>query len=1062
MLGLILLTMPAMAQNLVSNPGFSRGIFQPEDWDLNQSAGNRVVWLCDRGDASRCGLRLVGSGQDWAGASSRRIAAGPGQVLTVAAWVMTRDVRPGGGRLYVRQFRGGSFTGQSGPDVPANAPQWTLCAGTVTTGPDTGAVDVSLQLWSTGEVTLGTVGLFAGDVAADLPRLLPRPAPLDPVEVRLPMNVPPDANGNGLGDRLEEFLQVPPGTQSTRRTRRVTTCFQTPTGYREDNDLKVDAILVVNDSAPAITSWQRMGYRAWFMTGFRDGPAYVQAHPGSVQQGRGGNLLDCGPGSYYMVPTADRRAVLRERCRGACANGAEAVAPEEPEFIGSGGYSPAFQKEFAAFYGRPWVAPHTSVQARVDCQRLMGHLEVELLRACYDGARQARPDAQTFMLCHSPLNYSAWNIMFPHREALRELRVDQMISQVWTGTARSAINHQGRRRERTFENAWLEYSSTLELVRGLGIPTWLLMDPVEDNPDRPMADYFDNYKRTLAAAMMFPQTDRFEVMPWPTRIFGRVPGDFATVICNVVAALSDLQNCPQARHDRGTEGIGTFLGDSAMWQRGEPRGADFDSIYGLCLPLLMRGIPAQIASLDRLGEAGYLDPYKVLLVSFDAVKPQTKANVDGLAAWVRAGGQLVVCGGSDPYNDLDLWWKREGCASPHEYLLRALGLRPQGMKAVQEAPVQADFKVVAETDYQGHNLENRATVRLDLTPFARDTGAVLLKLEDTIKADGWGPWIGGLRLLGTRGGKALDVAIKPGSAEEGALVVADSGSGFDGTARFVDGTAELFYRVEFDPGTRAEVDFDIGNQYRISAAAAPARLPTDPRAAEGSLLGADLVKAGLPALRGMVLYPDPGGTPALVTDAGVVVTEATVGRGGVTVCGAPPALFTRSPAGDRMLRALVKHACGRAAIEYREQGHLGIQRGPYVVVKALDQEAPVEGPVVDLFTPDLALRPAGPVAPDGVAVLKRLPAQTGRAPVLAATSACVEYSATVGDELRLVASGPRGVTGAMRLVTSGEVEVAARDATGQERPVAITYDRGTALLRFDLQPQGLGLCIRRL
>ena len=32
---------------------------------------------------------------------------------------------------------------------------------------------------------------------------------------------------------------------------------------------------------------------------------------------------------------------------------------------------------------------------------------------------------------------------------------------------------------------YFEYSSSLNLVRGMKIPVWLLMDPVEDNPDLP-------------------------------------------------------------------------------------------------------------------------------------------------------------------------------------------------------------------------------------------------------------------------------------------------------------------------------------------------------------------------------------------------------------------------------------------------------------------------------------------------------------------------------------------------------------------------------------------------
>ena len=51
----------------------------------------------------------------------------------------------------------------------------------------------------------------------------------------------------------------------------------------------------------------------------------------------------------------------------------------------------------------------------------------------------------------------------------------------------------------------------------------------------------------------------------------------------------------------------------------------------------------------------------------------------------------------------------------------------------------------------------------------------------------------------------------------------------------------------------------------------------------------------------------------------------------------------------------------------------------------------------------------------------------------------------------------------MRLVVGGaQVEVVARDAEGHERPVSVAYDQGTALLRFDLEPNGLALRIRAL
>ena len=124
---------------------------------------------------------------------------------------------------------------------------------------------------------------------------------------------------------------------------------------------------------------------------------------------------------------------------------------------------------------------------------------------------------------------------------------------------------------------------------------------------------------------------------------------------------------------------------------------------------------------------------------------------------------------------------------------------------------------------------------------------------------------------------------------------------------------------------------------------------------------------------------------------------------------------------------------------------------------------PVNGPMVDLMSPNLALRPAGPLAKDDLVVLRQLPTRTGEAPTLAASSACIEWSATLGDELRLVASGPSGVRHVLRLVTGGRLfAVTARDATGATREVQVEPQGNTALLRFDSEPAGLGLRIRAL
>ena len=1059
MLSLLAALAVVQSPNLLANPAFAQGLFEPEGWAMNRPAGNRVTWVCDSIQPERCAVQLQGAGEDWAGATSRSVSVKPGDILTVAAWVKAADGQANRDFVYVRFYGNGVFRSQMGPAVPATAKQWTLCAGSVAAPADSDAADLSLQVWSRAKVLLGAAGLFRGDVVNDVRSLLPVPDAIDPVPVPVPRGKPADSNNNGLPDVLESYLQVPGGAKSSRLTRRATTCLQTGTGYRSDNDLKVDTILVVNSSREAIESWKAMGYQTPFMAGFRAGQDYLDSHPGSPQMDRNGRPLDCGPGSYYMVPTADRRAVMRELFRTACLNGAEGAAPEEPEFIGAGGYSPAFKREFEAYYHRPWVDPCSSPQARVDCQRLMGHLEVELLRACYEGARAGRPDARAWLLCHSPVNYSAWGIMFPHAEAIANLPLDQMVAQVWTGTAQSAVSYQGVRKSHTFENAYLEYTSSLNLVRGKGISTWLLMDPLEDTPGRPMDQYFFNYKRTLGAALMFPQTDLYEVMPWPTRIFGQVPPEFATAICTVVNALEDMQFQRAVTPDHGTEGIASFISDSAMWQRHAPSPSDFDAFYGLTLPLLMKGIPVEVAQLDRAGELNYLKPYRVLLLSFDAMKPSKKAEVDGIVAWVKAGGRLLLFGGEDPYNDLDLWWKKEGCATPHEYLLRALGIGHSGIKVVARTAPPEAFTVAARTDYTGRNLENRSVVRIDLTSTVAETGCAYLKFEDTIKEDGWGPWIGSIVLDGTRGGKPTHLTVKPGTAEEAALIASDTGSGLDGGARFVDGQNVLVYRVPFDRGTKAEVRVDIGNQYCVSVASAPAGSGMSLQRVAGSPLGQMLDPAAAEGASGLLAYPGMEAEPALEASGTPVVAERTVAKGRVLVCGLPAAHFAKTPAADAMLRSMVRYECEQpGGIAYKEQEHIGIRRGAYRIVKTFESAVPIDEPAIDLLSPDLAIRPAGPLGPDDLAILKRLPEAPTTAPVVAACSECIEWSGAIGNELRIIVSNASGIHGVMRVMTGGRsISAEARDTAGQTRPVRIEPQGATALLRFDSQPFGLAI-----
>ena len=67
-------------------------------------------------------------------------------------------------------------------------------------------------------------------------------------------------------------------------------------------------------------------------------------------------------------------------------------------------------------------------------------------------------DVKCYVPTHSLVNYSQWQIC--QSRSLASLPcVDFYIAQVWTGTSREPNFFDGRKRERVFETAYLEYGS---------------------------------------------------------------------------------------------------------------------------------------------------------------------------------------------------------------------------------------------------------------------------------------------------------------------------------------------------------------------------------------------------------------------------------------------------------------------------------------------------------------------------------------------------------------------------------------------------------------------------
>jgi hypothetical protein len=518
----------------------------------------------------------------------------------------------------------------------------------------------------------------------------------------------------------------PPARSTSPQDER--TCFQSYAPYDPRIDIKSDVAIVygIDAGLPArIESWRERGYIIHVMTGVAWGSYqdYFYGrwdgvnHEDTAQTDRAGNRISHGGDVYYMVPLESYGKYLTVGVKRAIDAGAEAIHLEEPEFWVRAGYSDAFKREWQAYYGEPWQPPDSSPAAQYRASKLKYHLYFRALNQVFefvrDYSRKIGRPVRCYVPTHSMINYAQWGIVSPESSLARLPGCDGYIAQVWTGTARTGNRYRGVVKERTFETAFLEYGVLHNLVRATGKRVWYLNDPVEDNPHHTWADYEFNYQQTLCASLLWPDVWRYEVMPWPNRVFwGKfprenpqpgepatetIPPHYATSLLTTINALNDMKQS-RTSWDTGTRGVGVLVSDTMMFQRGQPVDSNpgLDGFYGMALPLLKHGIPVEPVQLENAPLRDYLKPYRVLLLSYDIMKPPTPQVHEALARWVRAGGALVLI--SDwqcPYNEVPEWWNghvilseakdlgratRTAYAAPEEHLCELLGLsrRPGG------------------------------------------------------------------------------------------------------------------------------------------------------------------------------------------------------------------------------------------------------------------------------------------------------------------------------------------------------------------------------------------------
>jgi hypothetical protein len=493
---------------------------------------------------------------------------------------------------------------------------------------------------------------------------------------------------------VQEFLGFQPPALEQLRSDPLKTTLQTSVEYEPSIAIPVEGIIVHRHGAKEeklariMESWREKGYvvQRMFFADSDAGSIYTggkfdgQEHPQDVEINQQGEVLRCAGTRPYMVPTRGWIDFLKEQVRISIEAGAQAIYPEEPlAHIGTG-YEESFRQLFEQEYEIPWRGGDESPDAYYKTHRLKNKLYVKLEQELqsYTVAQSinAGREVEFFIPVHSMYSNLVSGLIAPLGTSLGIKGHQGYIGQVWTGPVRWCLDRTSDETMTIFDSAYLLYDYFVNLVKDSSKQMYLLGDPVEDDPNYSWDSYEQWYREGLTAKLLFPSIDTYEVMPWPSRVFrpgssiaGGVPApsEYRTTL---MAALSVLQNIPAGTEEDiigGSTGIGMLIGDSAMWQN-QPEQM-LDPFWGLLAPLLKQGIPVSSVPIERSGDLDYMNNFRLLLLSYEAWKPDQEIFHENLKTWVEQGGVLVIFDGEDSFDNIDKFWKEQGFPNPQAHLI---------------------------------------------------------------------------------------------------------------------------------------------------------------------------------------------------------------------------------------------------------------------------------------------------------------------------------------------------------------------------------------------------------
>ena len=405
---------------------------------------------------------------------------------------------------------------------------------------------------------------------------------------------------------------------------------------------------------------------------------YTSQHPEIIQtKSNGSQRRHNNVGGFQVYPDQNFVEYVADKVKPLIEMGVTSLHLEEPDGYSDSCYNDFFKEQWEKKYGEPWEDPNED-DISPDFSYKRDTLIADIFCEAYEHfsayIKKDYPNVRIFTATHSMVDYAGNHRISSnnYNYLASNANMDGMVIQAWTNTTETPVFYEGESVSMPFENGYIQYNEGENYLRGLsGKRIFSLADASADGTPTPSADHTRPiFEHNIVAQLLMPNIYSYESTVWPDRAFAPMDRGYKAVQEGIIQVQKDIHNYGTVRYG-GNNGVGVVMSYTGVSSITNPTRA----LQAMALPLLTKGIQTEIITLESLTTPESLKDIKVLILSYDFIKPEFELYNQTITDWVQNGGTLIYIGGKNYQQSMQHWWTEKGAESPQAHLFAELGIQ---------------------------------------------------------------------------------------------------------------------------------------------------------------------------------------------------------------------------------------------------------------------------------------------------------------------------------------------------------------------------------------------------